>query len=65
MTRSSLIKRLAAEVRNNLARHGHLVAGARVAPDPLAMRANGERAEAAQLDRRGSAWQSRGRLRQP
>src|SRR4051812_2177238 len=38
------------EVRHKLARHGYLVASARVAPDPLTAPAGGERAEAAQLD---------------
>ena len=38
------------EVRRKLARHRHLVAGARVAADPLATPAGGEDAEAAQLD---------------
>src|SRR3954453_19625546 len=38
------------EVRNNFARHSHLVAGARVAPDPLTPPPGGERPEAAQLD---------------
>ena len=38
------------EVRHGLARHGHLVAGARVAPEPRTTRAGGEGAEAAQLN---------------
>ena len=38
------------EVWGSLARHGYLLAGAWVAPDPLVTRAGGERTEAAQLD---------------
>ena len=42
------------EVRHGLARHGNLVAGARIAPDPLTPPASGERAEAAKLNPRSS-----------
>ena len=38
------------EVRHGLARHGHLVAGARIAPKPRTTRASGEGTEAAQLN---------------
>ena len=42
------------EVRHGLARHSHLTAGTRVAPDPLPPPTGGEGAEAAQLDPRSS-----------